>query len=110
MSKEPTKEFPEKEAAIEKYLTIQCAKRGWDCWKLTVPAKKGVPDRFIMAEKGVSAFVEVKRPGGIIAPLQARIISRLSKKGFMVFVVDSRAEVESVMLAINQRVSDATRA
>lgn len=55
--------------------------------KLT--AFKGIPDRLIILPEGRVFFVEFKRPGGKIAPLQTHFIKILNSMGFKAAILDS---------------------
>lgn len=94
---EPMPDPPELEKDAEKHLLRECTKRRWDCWKLTVPARKGVPDRMILTEKGMTIFAEVKTETGKVSALQARTIKRLSERGFPAFIVRGRSEVDHLI-------------
>lgn len=48
------------EGAVKVYLKTECEKRGWACLALEYPYKPGWPDRAILLNGGVVAFVEVK--------------------------------------------------
>jgi len=89
--------LPEREHSNEDYLIKQCAKRQWDCWKLTVPARRGVPDRLILADAGVIVLCEVKKKDGLLSSLQSRTLMKLSDRGMAVFVVFSKEDVDGLI-------------
>ncbi len=84
-----------RERDIEKHLVKLCKRFGWECWKLTSPARRGVPDRLIIAP-GVVVFVEVKRPGGKVTPLQARTLQKLQALHQKAVVVFSKEQVDEL--------------
>lgn len=103
--RKPDKRNP-REIEIEKYLVRQCLMRKWDCWKLVSPGRRGVPDRIVLAEEGVMAMVECKRPsGGKISTLQARTINRLTEKGFSMYVVMNYDDVDRFINYIEAKVA-----
>lgn len=83
------------EKVIEAYLG-RCAKEvGGMSLKWTgVP---GVPDRIVLLPGGRLALVEVKTLGGKISPLQRLIHGRIRALGIPVFVVWTKAEVDTLM-------------
>lgn len=97
-------QLPEREKNNEDYLTRQCNQRGWDCWKLTVPNRKGVPDRLVLAQKGVCALIEVKRQGGPIRALQARTITQLVDRGIRAYILESRQEIDSFLVFLQEEI------
>lgn len=51
-----------REAHIEKYLALRCARHEILCEKFVSPQKRSVPDR-ILTYRGSAVFVELKAPG-----------------------------------------------
>lgn len=91
--------LPQRENEIETYLSRQCAQRNWLCWKLNVLQRKGVPDRMVIGDaEGVFAFVELKRPGGSIKPLQSRTIAQMQERGLEAFILDDKLAVDGFIL------------
>lgn len=85
------------EKEIEKKLVEEVKKRGGLCWKFTTPSIGGVPDRLCLLHKGKVAFVEVKKPGGKLRPLQVIRKKELESRGFKVYVLDKETEVERIV-------------
>lgn len=84
------------ERDVERYLVKECEKRGWLCWKFVSPGRRGVPDRVVIRHGGV-AFVEVKRKGGRVSPLQIRRIEELTQRGVAVRVVETKGEIDEMI-------------
>lgn len=81
------------EKDIEKAFCREAEKRGCLCWKFVSPGKAGVPDRILIGDEGLVIFIEFKRPGGKLRPLQLRICQKLVDMGRSVVVIDSMDEV-----------------
>ena len=88
------------EKEVESALTKAIKKLGGLCWKFTSPGVVGVPDRLCLLHNGKIAFVEVKRPGEVLRPIQAKRKKQLEELGFKVFVLDKKEDVEVVIDAI----------
>lgn len=84
------------ERDVERYLIKECEKRGWLCWKFVSPGRRGVPDRIVIRLGGV-AFVEVKRKGGRVSPLQIRRIEELIRLLIPARVVETKGEIDEMI-------------
>lgn len=84
------------ERDVERYLIKECERRGWLCWKFVSPGRRGVPDRIVIRPGGV-AFVEVKRKGGRVSPLQIRRIEELTRRGVAARVVETKGEIDEMI-------------
>ena len=84
------------ERDVERYLIKECEKRGWLCWKFVSPGRRGVPDRVVI-RPGAVAFVEVKRNGGRVSPLQIRRIKELTRRGVAARVVETKGEIDEMI-------------
>ncbi|MDU5530339.1 VRR-NUC domain-containing protein [Negativicoccus succinicivorans] len=84
------------ERDVERYLIKECEKRGWLCWKFVSPGRRGVPDRIVI-RPGSVAFVEVKRKGGRVSPLQIRRIEELTRRGVAARVVETKGEIDEMI-------------
>lgn len=82
------------EKKIERDFKLIVMRHGDECLKLATPGTRGLPDRIVIFDKGVSWFVEFKRPGGKLSPAQEFWIDVLRQKGFMVDVFDNLDEAE----------------
>ena len=77
-----------KEKQVEYRLVSQVQKAGGMAVKFVSPGMAGVPDRIVLMPGGRVAFVEVKRPGGKMRPLQLRRKRQIEDLGFQVFCLD----------------------
>lgn len=85
---------PPLESAVESYLINQCKKRGWLTYKWSSPSNAGVPDRIVIRPGGHVVFVEVKRDGGAVTPLQAHVHNKLTAVGARVIVATGKGGVD----------------
>ncbi len=82
------------EHAVESALVRGAKRRG----ALAIKAErlgKGFPDRLILAWRGRIAWVELKRPGGVLRRRQSIIAKILRRLGFEVYCLSSIEEVET---------------
>ena len=89
-----------RERDIEKSLITAVRKAGGLCLKFTSPGWAGAPDRMCLFFPGRVIFVELKRPGGKVRPLQERRAKQLKQLGFEVYVVDSKEQIASLLQKI----------
>ena len=85
------------EKDVEKELVRKTEESGGMAWKFVSPGKSGVPDRIILLPNGKIGFVELKAPGEKMRPLQIKRKEQLEKLGFMVFMVDAKERIDSVL-------------
>lgn len=76
------------EKSIETKVCKYAESKGWIVYKFVSPGNRSVPDR-IFFKKGLTMFIEFKKPGGKLTVLQSKTIKRLSDEGFLVFVCDN---------------------
>jgi len=76
------------EQQIEKKLVEKVKQVGGMAFKFVSPGNSGVPDRLVLIAIGKIAFVEVKAPGEKPRALQVRMINKIRKLGFKVYVLD----------------------
>lgn len=91
-----------KEKDIEKRLVDGVKALGGRCYKWVSPGNSGVPDRIVLLD-GETIFVELKRVGGIVSPIQERQIRRIAKTGNRVEVVFGEAGVENFLRRLEKR-------
>ena len=58
------------EKDIEKYFMRRVAQMGGKAYKFVSPSNRGVSDRIVCLPDGTTHFIELKRPGGKVSPLQ----------------------------------------
>ena len=85
------------ERDLEKYFTAQCKKYKLLSLKLHVKFARGWPDRIVPLENGEVLWVELKRPGGKVSALQAKVHNDLNKLGHKVYVIDSKEGIDRVL-------------
>ena len=90
------------EKTVEAYLRQQVRKSGGQALKLVCPGWTGVPDRLILMPGGRAYFAETKDKGKSPKPRQRYIHDRLRELGFQVFVPDSKAAVDMMMICITR--------
>ena len=83
-----------RENSIEKRLKNKVEKHGGKALKFVSPGTRGVPDRIILLPGARTLFVELKAPGKVLRPLQAKRASELRKLGFIVQCFDSFQAVD----------------
>ena len=89
-----------REALIEQYLVQRVKKLGGEAYKFSSPNRRNVPDRFCLFPGRTACFIECKATGKKPTPAQLREINRLAKLGFYVFWIDSKKDVDQVLLAL----------
>jgi Holliday junction resolvase len=73
------------ESAIQKKIIDRLTKEGWYVIKLIKTNKNGIPDLLSLRD-GVSWFIEVKQPKGVLSEIQKFRIQELREKGFKVSI------------------------
>lgn len=84
----------ELERDVEARLAKRCRENDWYCVKFNSPGRRGVPDRVVIANRGVY-FIELKAPGKKPRPDQLAEHATIRKHGVEVAVLDSRAAVDA---------------
>ena len=59
-----------RETVVEQYLTRKVHRLGGLCVKHVAPGRAGDPDRLVKIPGHPAALCELKRPGGVVAPIQ----------------------------------------
>jgi hypothetical protein len=85
------------ERDLEGYFSKQCKKYGLLTLKLNVRFQRGWPDRIVPLENGEVLWVELKRPGGVLSPMQEKVHDELMARGHKVFVIDSKEGIDRVL-------------
>ena len=85
------------EKEIENYLVRKIKNKKGVAYKFTSPGNSGVPDRLCLLPNGKIFFVELKSPGKNPRALQVNQITKITKLGQRVYVVDSKEKVDEVL-------------
>ncbi len=95
-----------RESQVEKYLVDQVKKHGGVAEKFKSPGRKNVPDRIVSWPGGLPYdyaagihFVELKTLTGKLTVGQKRDHERRRRLGFKVFVLRSKADVDTYVQA-----------
>lgn len=91
-----------KESTIERELKNRIDDLGGACLKWASPGNRGVPDRIVLYQGDV-IFVELKRPGQKLRPLQDYQRRKFQELGVDVEVIDSMEGVEEFVQRIQGR-------
>lgn len=86
-----------REKTIERQLTVAVKNAGGLALKLVSPGFDGIPDRLVFLPKGIIAFVELKRPGEKLRPLQVKRKNQLEALGFLVYCIDAIEQIGGVL-------------
>lgn len=84
------------ESFLERKFVEAVKKTGSTALKFTSPGMAGIPDRIVLIPGGKVIFVELKREGQKLRPLQLKRKKDLEALGFQVEVVDSINRIEEV--------------
>jgi hypothetical protein len=89
------------ESDIETYLINEIKKLNGLCLKWPPNKQKGVPDRIAIIPGYGTVFIELKRKGGKISPIQKFMINKIKKAGGSVRVITGKREVKLFIEAVN---------
>ena len=81
------------EKAVEAYFRKAVEARGGVAFKFVSPSHRGVSDRIVCLQ-GQTWFVELKRPGGRLSPLQRVFAAEMERLGQRYACLSSRAEID----------------
>ncbi len=82
------------ERDIEKYFAKCVQAVGGKAYKFVSPSNRGVSDRIVCLPDGTTHFIELKRPGGKISPLQAMFARDMDQLNQNYEVLWSKEEIE----------------
>jgi hypothetical protein len=82
------------EKGIEQAFVRAMKRRGLTALKLNLQGNTGWPDRLVVLSHGRVCFVELKRPGGKLRPLQEARFAELGRAGHAVGCFDDAAAAE----------------
>ncbi|WP_455045666.1 VRR-NUC domain-containing protein [Leptotrichia trevisanii] len=85
------------EKEIENYLVRKIKSKNGIAYKFTSPGNSGVPDRLCLLPNRKIFFVELKSPGKKPRVLQVNQITKITKLGQRVYVLDSKEKVDEVL-------------
>lgn len=85
------------EKEIEKYLRRRATEAGLVCLKYTNSNEAGYPDRIVLLPDGAVVWVELKSRGRKPTPLQLVRHGQLRAIGHVVWVIDRREQVDSLI-------------
>ena len=94
------------EKEVERKLKVSLERIGCLVLKFVSPGNAGVPDRIVILPGGGVLFVELKRPGGKLRPLQKIWRLRFKRLGARYFKVENSRDIDAV-LAWAKREGDA---
>lgn len=84
-----------RESTIERHLVKRVKEAGGDTRKVKWTGRRGAPDRIVLFPGfDGGAWVEVKRPGGVVEPHQHREHERMRGLGLRVVVLESKAQID----------------
>lgn len=85
------------EKHLEQYFAGQCKKLRLQTLKLHIRFTRGWPDRLVLLQGGKILWVELKRPGGKVSPLQEKKHKEMAAWGHHVYVIDSKEGIDNVL-------------
>lgn len=86
---------------VEQPVLDWCKKRGIMHRKMNGLGFRGWPDRLFILPSGRVVWIEFKRPGGKLTPLQEAIHAKLEALGHHVHVIDTKnAGAETLLRAL----------
>lgn len=85
------------EHQLEDWACARFAEHGFVPLKFVSPGFPGVPDRIMLGPFGSCVFIEFKAPGQRPRRAQPRVIQMFKDMGHNVEVVDTRAQVETLL-------------
>ncbi len=85
------------ERDIEQRVCAYAKSKGFLVYKFSSPNHAGVPDRMFVAPHQRVFWIEFKREGCKLTPLQTRECDKLANCGFEVYMVDSVEQGKSII-------------
>lgn len=90
------------EKEIEKKIATYAKLQGWNTYKFSSPSNNGVADR-IFIRKGVTLFLEVKRPGNKPTALQKKFLRDMRAQHTLAFWTDKLVAVMDILSSKNPK-------
>lgn len=93
----PRKIPEKKESASEAGCRKIATERGYHLLKWVSPGNSGIMDRILVAKRGVTIYMEFKRPSKELEVLQAQWATRFRRLGHSVYRIDSIMQFVGVL-------------
>jgi len=90
------------ERDVEVYFRKAVAAAGGVAFKFVSPSHRGVSDRIVCLQ-GQTWFVELKRPGGRLMPLQKVFAAEMERLGQNYTVLSSQREIDEWLTGLNTK-------
>jgi len=90
------------ERDVEAYFRKAVAAAGGAAFKFVSPSHRGVSDRIVCLQ-GQTWFVELKRPGGRLMPLQRVFAAEMERLGQNYTVLSSQREIDEWLTGLNTK-------
>lgn len=90
------------ERDVEAYFRREVAAVGGVAFKFVSPSHRGVSDRIVCLQ-GQTWFVELKRPGGRLSPLQRVFAVEMERLGQNYTVLSSQMEIDEWLNGLTTR-------
>ena len=94
--------MPMLERDVERYFRKAVEARGGVAFKFVSPSHRGVSDRIVCLQ-GQTWFVELKRPGGRLSPLQRVFAAEMERLGQRYACLSSREEIDEWLNGLTTR-------
>ena len=91
------------ERDVEAYFRKAAAAAGGVAFKFVSPSHRGVSDRIVCLPGGAVWFVELKRPGGRLSPLQHVFAALMGRMGQNYVCLSSREEIDEWITGLNTK-------
>lgn len=85
------------ESDIESHLVREVRKRKGKCIKLHTLSEEGLPDRMVLLPGGRVIFVELKRIGGVLSPMQIMQHKKFKRLGHEVQLAWCKEDVDRIL-------------
>jgi hypothetical protein len=90
------------ERDVESYFRKAVAAAGGVAFKFVSPSHRGVSDRIVCLQ-GQTWFVELKRPGGRLMPLQRVFAAEMERLGQRYCCLSSREEIDGWLSGLDTK-------
>jgi len=90
------------EKAVEAYFRKAVTAAGGVAFKFVSPSHRGVSDRIVCLQ-GQTWFVELKRPGGRLMPLQKVFAAEMERLGQNYTVLSSQREIDEWLTGLSTK-------